>query len=412
MTGALTDGDRKVLAAVKADNARTIRRLWNRSFEDFLVIGRLLADAKAEIGHGGFGDWVAVNLPFGARTASTLMAVAARYDALNGALKSETVADLPREYSTLSHILKLDAPVIAAKVDAGEITPEMSRADAQRLVRCTQFAAEAPPPPPDDLSAIGEDLRVSLPRLAASGARFRVVVADPARSFQSWSAKGDDRNPNQKYDVMSDAEIGALPVADVCAEDCVLAIWDVDWMPPSSLERIIEAWGFTYKGRAFEWVKYWPGGPTGFGPGYGTRSGSETMLLATRGSPARLAADVPALVFAERDPVHSRKPEEIQNRIERLYGGPYLELFARRIRDGWTCLGNEVETVIPDADDGMNHRSTEAQRPSDAASICPDDAGQTFDPEEVHPDDLPVDDPRSTWFIPPPPGSDRVGEPS
>jgi hypothetical protein len=40
---------------------------------------------------------------------------------------------------------------------------------------------------------------------------------------------------------------------------------------------------------------------------------------------------------------HSRKPEAVQDALERLFpDGPRLELFARRPRFGWTVWGNEV----------------------------------------------------------------------
>jgi N6-adenosine-specific RNA methylase IME4 len=78
-----------------------------------------------------------------------------------------------------------------------------------------------------------------------------------------------------------------------------------------------------------------------WGTGYATRANTEVSLLATRGSPRRLSADVHQVVIA---PVgeHSAKPDEVYKRIERLYPGPYLELFARRERDGWTRWGNEI----------------------------------------------------------------------
>jgi len=37
-----------------------------------------------------------------------------------------------------------------------------------------------------------------------------------------------------------------------------------------------------------------------------------------------------------------RKPDGIHERIERLVAGPYLELFARQSRPGWTTWGNEA----------------------------------------------------------------------
>ena len=72
------------------------------------------------------------------------------------------------------------------------------------------------------------------------------------------------------------------------------------------------------------------------------------MLLAVRGKPLRLAADVHQVVIA---PIgeHSVKPDEVYRRIERLYPGPYLELFARKQRPNWMCWGDELPPLAPDA---------------------------------------------------------------
>jgi hypothetical protein len=78
-----------------------------------------------------------------------------------------------------------------------------------------------------------------------------------------------------------------------------------------------------------------------WGMGYATRANIEPCLLATRGSPLRLAADIHQVVIAPAGE-HSEKPDEVYRRIERLYPGPYLELFARRPRPGWTVWGNEI----------------------------------------------------------------------
>jgi N6-adenosine-specific RNA methylase IME4 len=55
----------------------------------------------------------------------------------------------------------------------------------------------------------------------------------------------------------------------------------------------------------------------------------------------RLNADVDAVIMA---PVgrYAEKPDEAYLRMERLYGGPYLELFARKPRKGWTTWGDEL----------------------------------------------------------------------
>jgi N6-adenosine-specific RNA methylase IME4 len=69
-------------------------------------------------------------------------------------------------------------------------------------------------------------------------------------------------------------------------------------------------------------------------------------LLATKGSPKRLHADVRQLMVAPLME-HSRKPDEWLERIERLVEGPYLELNARRRRPGWTAWGDELEWEGP-----------------------------------------------------------------
>jgi N6-adenosine-specific RNA methylase IME4 len=55
----------------------------------------------------------------------------------------------------------------------------------------------------------------------------------------------------------------------------------------------------------------------------------------------RLAADVDAVIM---EPVgeYAEKPDEAYRRMERLYGGPYLELFARKPRERWLTWGDEL----------------------------------------------------------------------
>jgi N6-adenosine-specific RNA methylase IME4 len=103
----------------------------------------------------------------------------------------------------------------------------------------------------------------------------------------------------------------------------------------------MEAWGFTYKTVAFVWVKTTKAGTPATGMGFWTRSNAEIVLLGTRGHPKRLAKNVGQIILAPRGE-HSVKPEEVQDRIEALVPGPYLELFARRARPGWACHGDQL----------------------------------------------------------------------
>ena len=148
---------------------------------------------------------------------------------------------------------------------------------------------------------------------------------------------------------MNLADIKALPVGDIAAKDCALFLWTVMPQLPEALE-VMAAWGFAFKTCAFTWVKR-SETDKGFhvGMGYWTRSNAELCLLATRGQPKRLNKDVQQLVVS---PVmeHSRKPGMVHDRIERLVGGPYLEIFGRRITPGWTVLGNQVERRLFDGE--------------------------------------------------------------
>jgi N6-adenosine-specific RNA methylase IME4 len=139
------------------------------------------------------------------------------------------------------------------------------------------------------------------------------------------------------------ATLAALPIAEAAADDCALFLWAVDPMLPRAIE-LIKAWGFEYKTVAFYWVKLNSAArhDADFftGLGYWTRANPEQCLLATRGKPMRRAKDVRRLVVEKRRE-HSRKPDCVRERIERLVAGPYLELFARETKAGWGCWGNQ-----------------------------------------------------------------------
>jgi N6-adenosine-specific RNA methylase IME4 len=187
-----------------------------------------------------------------------------------------------------------------------------------------------------------------LNRLAADGYRFSCIYADPPYEFNTYSAKGKDRSADRHYDTRGLAAIMALKVGRLAADDCVLLMWTVMPILPGALE-VIKAWGFTFKTVGFTWVKQNKNSDSLFcGMGYWTRANAELCLLATKGNPKRLNADVQQVLIA---PVmeHSRKPDEFHNRIERLVGGPYLELYGRRERPGWTVWGNEIprEKLLP-----------------------------------------------------------------
>jgi N6-adenosine-specific RNA methylase IME4 len=170
---------------------------------------------------------------------------------------------------------------------------------------------------------------------------YGAIYADPPWSFQNWSAKGTGRNAISHYDCLSFEALAALPIAALAADDCALFLWAVDPLLDKAFE-LIRAWGFEYKTVAFYWVKQ-NKKTEGFftGLGYWTRANPEQCLLATRGKPKRRGKDVRKLIIKPRRE-HSRKPDEVRERIERLVAGPYLELFARQTKRDWDCLGDQA----------------------------------------------------------------------
>jgi N6-adenosine-specific RNA methylase IME4 len=209
---------------------------------------------------------------------------------------------------------------------------------------------------PDNLPLAGGTVE-DLIRLAGSGERFGAIAVDPAWHYKTYNEAGRNRcpdwkpfkgSPSRHYETMSIEEIAALPVEPLAAENCCLFLW-VTWPLLFESKQVIDQWGFTYKTCAFCWLKAHAGQLDMFrddydvsiGCGHWTRANSEACLLATRGNPKRLNADVRQGIIEPRRE-HSRKPDCVHGRIERLVSGPYLELFARRPREGWTCWGDEL----------------------------------------------------------------------
>jgi N6-adenosine-specific RNA methylase IME4 len=187
-----------------------------------------------------------------------------------------------------------------------------------------------------------------LHRLARSGYRAGAIGADPQWKYRTYSAAGDGRSANTHYTTEELDLIKAMPVGRLAADDCALFMWVVDWFLHGALE-LIAYWGFVFKTVAFTWTKtngadvddVFDDSTWCLGQGHWTRANPEMCLLATRGSPKRLHADVRQLIVA---PImdHSQKPDAWLERIERLVEGPYLELNARRRRPGWTAWGDEL----------------------------------------------------------------------
>ena len=193
--------------------------------------------------------------------------------------------------------------------------------------------------------------------------KYRVIVADPPWHFRArtalqvgnWTSR---RDAEKHYAVMGADDIAAMPVKQLAAADAHLFLWTTGPCLRMAFD-VIEAWGFRYSAIAFTWVKLKRSinpaqlriVPTQeadlhVGLGLTTRKNAEFCLLGRRGNARREAKDVREIILS---PVqeHSRKPEEAQSRVERYCEGPYLELFARRVRANWDSFGNEIGGFVP-----------------------------------------------------------------
>ena len=91
----------------------------------------------------------------------------------------------------------------------------------------------------------------------------------------------------------------------------------------------------------FTWVKMTDEGVLQKGLGQYSMGSTEHLLLCRRGRFLRPDVRHPTAFFAPRTE-HSRKPEKSYEIVEDTSPGGYLEIFARRPRDGWIVWGNEV----------------------------------------------------------------------
>lgn len=183
--------------------------------------------------------------------------------------------------------------------------------------------------------------------LPARGAK--ALLVDPPWDYKNYNAVIGNRDARNHYPTMSRRAILELPVRHLASDGgCHLFLWVTDPFFEFAFE-VLDAWGFKFSSIAFQWAKLNPSvDPTGpfmladfhVGMGHTTRKNPELVLLGRSGSPRSRSRAVRELIIAPRRE-HSRKPDEVRERIERYCDGPYVELFARSSRPGWITWGPE-----------------------------------------------------------------------
>ena len=168
----------------------------------------------------------------------------------------------------------------------------------------------------------------------AEGKTYPTIIIDPP---WDWSDEGDQDQYGRArptYATMTIQQITDLPVAELSKKNAHLYLWITNRSLPKGF-ALLEAWGFRYV-TCLTWCK------PSFGMGNYYRGSTEHILFGVRGSLPLLRNDVGTWFEADRSKRHSAKPQEFYDLIETCSPGPWLEMFARNERPGWTTWGAEV----------------------------------------------------------------------
>jgi len=195
------------------------------------------------------------------------------------------------------------------------------------------------------------------------GGKFSTILADPPWQFQNRTGKmAPEHKRLNRYGTMNLDDIKVLPVAEVAADIAHLYLWVPNALLPEGIE-VLRAWGFQYKSNLV-WHKIRKdGGPDGRGVGFYFRNVTELILFGVRGKNARTLAPGRSQVnfLATQKREHSRKPDELYSLIESCSSGPFLEMFARGSRPGWSTWGNQADVYFPNWPTYSNHSQNDCE---------------------------------------------------
>lgn len=178
----------------------------------------------------------------------------------------------------------------------------------------------------------------------------QLLLVDLPLAWRAYSDKGEGRSPQHHYDTMDIPALCRLAArfAPFIAKDAMACAW-VYGPRKYDLPPVMQAFGFeAFSGNGFEefkWVKLTKDGKPRMVGGKSTRKGSERAEMWKRGNGLRVKDHgVREVIFAPLGILHSEKPQQVHERLERLYGPGIsrLELFARQPRINWVTWGNQI----------------------------------------------------------------------
>lgn len=169
---------------------------------------------------------------------------------------------------------------------------------------------------------------------------YEIIYADPPWDYKGQHQTGKDKKSSgaaeTHYPTMTLNEM--IEQIEIPAADNSLLFM---WTSSPHLDQAIklgEGWGFKYATVAFIWDKQ------KVNPGFYTMSQCELCLVFKRGKipTPRGARNIRQFISEERRE-HSRKPDEVRNRIEQMFPSQSkFEMFARTKPKGWDVFGNQT----------------------------------------------------------------------
>lgn len=178
--------------------------------------------------------------------------------------------------------------------------------------------------------------------------KYDIIYVDPPWDYSYLGSNFDSNFTRSKtgfdavvsakehYNTMKNEDIANLPVSEMAADNSLLFIWITNPHIDIGM-KIIKAWGFEYKTVAFVWYKQ------ATCPGFYTMGECELCFVAKKGNIPKPRGDRNVRQFlSEKRTIHSRKPDTIRMRIEKMFPSQSkIELFAREKYAGWHVWGNE-----------------------------------------------------------------------
>lgn len=189
--------------------------------------------------------------------------------------------------------------------------------------------------------------------------KYSTILADPPWRFMNRTGKmAPEHRRLSRYATLTLQEICAIPVAVAAEDRSHLYLWVPNALLAEGLE-VMRAWGFSYKANIVWHKVRKDGGPDGRGVGFYFRNTTELVLFGIRGSLRTLAPGRRQVnIIRSQKREHSRKPDELYQVIEACSPGPYLELFARGLRKGWTQWGDQADSYAPTWPTYANHSNS------------------------------------------------------